>query len=144
MRRVHGRVPARRHRGRRGLGSVLEGVLHQVVIHLETATDVIVDAGNPLESHVIIAVQARDVVTCAREPDAIKPVIARALLYEFELRAPQPLAASILDKVEFAQIKETVVWSNANKAKMLACFLVIDKIVLVALVGNGGGERLCR
>ena len=44
----------------------------------------------------IVAIQARDVVACAREPDAPETKVLRTLLHELELRASEPLAARVL------------------------------------------------
>ena len=97
-------MPARRHRGRRGLGGVLERVLHEVVVHLKTTAYVIVDAGDSLESHMVVAIKTRNVVARTREPDALETEFFRALLHELEFRTPQPLAAGILDEIELAEI----------------------------------------
>lgn len=141
MRRMHGGVPAWRHRDGRGLAPVLERVLHEIVVHLEPAADARVDVGDSLESHVIVSGEARLVVARARQPDAVEAELLRALLHELELGAPQALAACSLGQVQLAQKQEVVVGPDAHEPDVLAGLSLVHEVVLVALVRDGGRER---
>lgn len=57
---------------------------------------------------------------------------------------PRPLPRAPLDEIELAEVKEAVVGSDADETEVLPRLRVIDEVVLIALIGDGGGERLER